>query len=213
MAMDLGTPEYFYLLTDTDKETYRALQAKLHAAADKRCRGFRLNGFTADLDEVRAWAQRGNCDDWKRCCVCGLCYLSSSLGVNSRQLRFLTSRCKSSINGAFKMIGYSMVSLRGDIHPELVNALPYLKGNTPVLRQWSVRTSQSYVPPRFDSVDLKPRAEPEAFPRISRIEDCDPVISDYSVFEPDARDNILTVSPFSNPSAMDEFAPCDMSKW
>jgi hypothetical protein len=47
-------------------------------------------------------------------------------------------------------MGYVMVSARGDINPELVDALPNLRGNTHELRQWSVRTSLYYTPPTSD---------------------------------------------------------------
>jgi hypothetical protein len=44
------------------------------------------------------------------------------------------------------LMNYIIVSARGDINPELVNALPGLRGKTHELRQWSVRTGLVYNP-------------------------------------------------------------------
>jgi hypothetical protein len=93
---------------------------------------------------IHSWAQRGDGDDWRRCCVCGLFYLQCGIAVNSHQLNCLTDRCKSSINGGLKKLDFETISARGDMNPELVGLLPNLKGNTHELRQWSVRKPKSY---------------------------------------------------------------------
>ncbi|OHT07119.1 hypothetical protein TRFO_05356 [Tritrichomonas foetus] len=147
---DSKTPKYFSLLNETDKHLYFELQKKLLHATEKRHRGHRLDIFLDCLRQIRDYAQRGDSDDdWKRCCVCGVCFLKCGIALNSHQIRFLTNKCKSSINGALKKMNYRTTSARGDINPELVEFLPLLKGNTRELRQWSVRTPEDYTPPTF----------------------------------------------------------------
>jgi hypothetical protein len=145
----IPTPPHFGLMNPEDQETYKVLQEKLLQAAEGRTRGLRVCRLYDELEEIRLFAQRGDDDDWRRCCVCGVCFLRCGIGINSHQLRYLINRCKSSINGAFKLMGYVVISARGDTNPELVDALPNLRGNTHELRQWSVRTALNYTPATF----------------------------------------------------------------
>jgi hypothetical protein len=137
--MPRSTPEYFSLLSESDQVGYYTLQGQVLSLTENHRRGLRAAIFTEALELIHAWAQRGDADDWKRCLVCGLYRLGTGVAVNARQLQFLTRRCKSAINGALKLMGYATVSARGDVNPDLVCALPVLKGNTHALRQWSVR--------------------------------------------------------------------------
>ena len=140
------TPKFFNLLSDSDKQKYFLLQRKIRQKTEKRHRGYRFDIFLDCIEKIRNFAQRGDKDDWKRCCVCGLCFLKCGVAVNSRQLKYLINKCKSSINGALKKMKYETISARGDINPELVDFLPILKGNIPELRQWSVRAPTDYKP-------------------------------------------------------------------
>jgi hypothetical protein len=137
--MPKNTPDYFASLSESDQIGYYTLQADIRALAEKRRRGRRVSIFAETLNKIRAWAQRGDQDDSTRCLVCGLYYLNAEIGVNSHQLKYLTKTCKSAINGALKILGYTTISARGDVNPNLVAALPFLEGKTRALRQWSVR--------------------------------------------------------------------------
>jgi hypothetical protein len=137
--MDAEPPMYFCLLNDSDQAGYRQLQRDLLFLTERRHRGKRLATMTECLHRIIDWARRGGSDDWRRFLVCGVCCLASGLAVNSHQIQFLTNKCKSSINGALKKLGYATISRRGDTNPELVSTLPLLHGRTPELRQWSVR--------------------------------------------------------------------------
>jgi hypothetical protein len=137
--MPKNFPDYFSILSESDQSGYFALQAQVSSLCENRRRGQRVPTFIEILELIHRWAQRDDPDDWKRCLVCGLYYLPSGVAVNSHQLRFLTGKCKSAINGALKMIGLTTVSARGDVNPDLVKALPALQGKTHAMRQWSVR--------------------------------------------------------------------------
>jgi hypothetical protein len=161
------SPKYFSTLTEADRRGYWALQDELLQFADHRQRGRRLSIFADVLSTIRTYAQRGDADDGARCCVCGVCFLPCGIGINSHQLRHLTNRCKSSINGALKLMGYSMLSARGDVNPDLVSALPLLRGRMHDLRLWSVRA------PPDETKDDGCRSE-------TKIDDCD--LSLFSLF-------------------------------
>jgi hypothetical protein len=163
-------PPYFSALTEADRGEYWALQDRLLKFTDRRSRGHRLSTLADILSAVRAYAQRGDRDDGARCCVCGVCFLPSGIGVNSHQLHFLTNRCKSSINGALKLMGYSIVSARGDVNPELVTALPDLRGKTHDLRLWSVRKPPGSTPCERCQTETENAALPSCLPKI---DDCD----------------------------------------
>lgn len=130
---------YINLLERADRIKYRQLRKHLNQVTDKRHRNRKLTVLRNLLKEITEFAQRGDQDDWKRCCVCGVCQLSVGLAINSHQLRFLLKRTKSSLNGSLKQIGYVTLLARGDICQELKDFLPILKGNKAELRKWSVR--------------------------------------------------------------------------
>jgi hypothetical protein len=137
--MPKSIPEYFSLLNESDQAGYSTLQIEIRSLSEKYRRGLRVPQFAETLAKIRAWAQRCEPDDWKRCLVCGLYYLSSGIAVNSHQLKFLTKTCKSAINGTLRILGYTTVSARGDVNADLVAAFPFLQGKTHALRQWSLR--------------------------------------------------------------------------
>lgn len=155
------TPNYFYLLTQDDQFQYRQLQRNLLQATEKRHRNQRLDILLNCIQQIREYCQRGNENDWKRCCVCGVCFLKSGIAINSRQLKFLINKCKSSINGALKLMNYATTFARGDINPEFVDFFPILQGNMKELRQWSVRTPANYdqsselILPQNEDIDIE----------------------------------------------------------
>ena len=134
-------PKYFFLLNESDQESYLSLQESLLSAAKKRHRGQRLIILKDCLEKIIKYAHQGNSEDNIRCCVCGVCQLNCGIAINSRQLKFLINKCKSSVNGALKLMGYKTTVSRGDINSELVTFLSMFKANTKELRQWSIRTT------------------------------------------------------------------------
>jgi hypothetical protein len=139
ISMSNGFPEYFSLLSESDQSGYFSLRSQISSLTEKLQRGQRVAIFLETIGLIRTWTQRGDSDDWKRCLVCGLFDLPSGVAVNCHQLHFLTNKSKSALNGALKMIGYDTLSSRGDVNPDLIGALPILKGNPHHMRQWSVR--------------------------------------------------------------------------
>ena len=132
-------PEYWYVLSDFDKYQYAMLRAQLSAQATKNQRFKRVENFTETIEKIRMFCCRGQNDDWRRCLVCGICWLQEGLAINTRQLRLLIFKCKSSINGSLQKMGFSVSLGRSESTNALVLAFPILKDNINELRQWTVR--------------------------------------------------------------------------
>jgi hypothetical protein len=98
------------------------------------------------LDAIKTFAIHDDENDWKRCLVCGVIWLPGSIAINTRQLRLLIDKCKSSINGSLHRMGYSSVTSRGDTSKQLIESVPQLRGNFGELRQWTVRQIGAQTP-------------------------------------------------------------------
>jgi hypothetical protein len=65
--------------------------------------------------------------------------MSNGIAVNIQQMKLLTSKCKSSINGSFGHLGYLPVPSGADTAGELLQAFPFMKDQFSELRQWTIR--------------------------------------------------------------------------
>jgi hypothetical protein len=132
-------PKYYEILTSSDQEKYNELRACLSSQMCRNRRGKRLDGFSDMLASIRRFTVRHNENDWKRCLVCGVCWLPTGIAINNRQLSILIDKCKSSINGSLQKMGYSMLQSRNESSSSLCEAIPLLKNNFNELREWTVR--------------------------------------------------------------------------
>ena len=122
-------PQYLPLLSESDVALYNNLRESLSSRLCRNRRGHRLEHFNEMLDTIKQFAVRNDEDDWKRCLVCGVVWLSTGIAINTRQLRLLINKCKSSINGSLHRMGYSSFTSRGDTDSELIHKLPMLENN------------------------------------------------------------------------------------
>lgn len=139
-------PKFYNLLTDPDKAAYTRLRSALSSHVCRNRRGKRLETFAEMLAAIQTFCIRGEQDDWKRCLVCGVCWLSSGIAVNTRQLSLLIDKCKSSINGSLQKLGYSTIQSKNDSSTALTDFIPVLKNNFSELREWSVRMFVAATP-------------------------------------------------------------------
>jgi hypothetical protein len=136
-------PDYWDLLNDNDKAVYVRLSAALSAPSSRDRRGRRVDDFKDVFDAIETFVNSDETDKWKRCLVCGVCPLSNGIAVNVVQLKRLMFKCKSSINGSLKMLGYDVVLAKAVSCQELFRCLPQLRDNSDELKQWTVRMSSS----------------------------------------------------------------------
>jgi hypothetical protein len=138
-------PNYWTLLDDTDKIAYFAMRQALSSSACKH-RRHHANEINQDiLNTIRGFVMRNDSDDWKRALVCGICWLNTAIAINTRQLRLLLSKCKSSINSMFQALGYSAVPTTSEFGTALAGAFPLIKDNFGELRQWTIRSAKPDV--------------------------------------------------------------------
>jgi hypothetical protein len=138
----LELPVYWALLTDSDRRAYLALRQAFSSSACKHRRNHSTEINRDILASLRAYVMRGDSDDWKRAMVCGICWLPDGITINTRQLRLLVGKRKSSINMMFQNIGFGTSLTPRDSGGALVEILPILKNNVAELRKWTLRFSK-----------------------------------------------------------------------
>jgi hypothetical protein len=72
-----------------------------------------------------------------------MCWIHDGIAINTRQLRLLVGKCKSTINAMFQSIGYATIPSARDYANTLVEIFPVLKDNFAELRRWTVRFSHA----------------------------------------------------------------------
>ena len=101
--MDIEKPDpcpmYWEKLSDTDKRQYLFLRQTLASPTCKNRRNRSAQTFSEILQGIKAYVVRGEPADHDRSLVCGVCWLNDKIAINTRQLRLILSKCKSSING------------------------------------------------------------------------------------------------------------------
>ena len=137
-------PNYFNFLSEYDRYQYSVLRAQMQAQTSKNQRNKRVENFTETLEAIKRFCCRGDGEDWRRFLVCGICWLPEGIAINTRQLRILIFKCKSSINGSLHKMGFNVNLGRTEAANALIMAIPMLKDNTIELRQWTVRQAPGH---------------------------------------------------------------------
>ena len=132
-------PAFFELLSADDQEKYRNLRSVLSSSDNKYKRNQRCKTLQDAIEQIKKFCVRNDGDDWKRFLVCGICWFDMDIAINTRQLRLLIDKCKSSINGALAKMGYGSEIIRGEGSQSLISKIPFLKGNFVEQRQWTIR--------------------------------------------------------------------------
>lgn len=156
---DLINPPHWDLLSDDDKVIYKGIYQALSAPTNRNKRNKRIDDFREIVDAILLFINQNETDAWKRRLVCGICKLSNGIAVNIAQLRKLIFKCKASINGSLKLMGYDSVASKTTSCAELFEKIPYLKTNSAELRQWTVRTSSNKPNITDESFITPPQAD------------------------------------------------------
>ena len=132
-------PNFFHLLSEYDRIQYSYLRMNLSTPLNKNQRNKRVETFADSLSAIKLFCVRGDQDDWKRCLVCGVAWLGDNVAINTRQLRLLIFKCKSSINGSLLKMGFNVTVGRTETSHEIVQQFPIIRDNTSEIRQWTIR--------------------------------------------------------------------------
>lgn len=134
------TPCFFELLSQQDREWYENMRRTLTDSTRRYKKNTRVESLRDALHMIRHFCVRRDDSDWRRCLVCGVCWMGEEvLAINTRQLRLLVDKCKSSINGALVKMGYDAYPSHSIDAAFIVIYIPFLKGNFTEQRQWTVR--------------------------------------------------------------------------
>ena len=155
-------PLHYELLSQADKDTYQRLCAAMSAPTNRNKKYKRVDDFKEIIDALNLYINHDEEDKWKRCLVTGLFPFKGGIAVNIGALKKIIMKCKSSINGSFKAIGYPIVSTKSVNCTELLEGIPCLKNNLVELRQWTIRYPESSIPvqPSAFQHDLKDVSPP-----------------------------------------------------
>jgi hypothetical protein len=116
------------------------LKTSLSGPEMRSNRNQRVATFQAQLKLIVNYSIRGDCDDWKRCHDCGLCWLDfQTVAVNVSQLGRLLGKAKSLINTNFNIMGYKIVQDSTELWASLMSQLPILKMNAREMQHWTIR--------------------------------------------------------------------------
>ncbi|EAY08271.1 hypothetical protein TVAG_404390 [Trichomonas vaginalis G3] len=132
-------PKYIEMLSEADRKEYNNLRSMLSSNVVRNRRGKRVETFAEILTAIKNFCIKGDGDDWKRCLVCGVCWLPAGIAINNRQFQILIDKCKSSINGSLQRMGYGTIQSRQESIKLLSESIPLLAQNYPEAREWSVR--------------------------------------------------------------------------
>jgi hypothetical protein len=150
-----NSPKYLELLSPADQKQYNELRVALSSRKCRNCRGRRLDAFADVIESVRSFCVRNDDDDWKRCLVCGICWLPNAIAICNRRLSILTHKCKSSINGSLQLMRYGTHQTRFDTSAAVIAAMPKLRDIFSEFREWTVRIMET-VPSPPNTTDIVP---------------------------------------------------------
>jgi hypothetical protein len=157
-------PDHWDLLSDDDKLAYVRLRRYFSTGPSKHVRNSRIDTFEGMIESIRSFAERGDETDWCRFLVCGVCWMENAIAINTRQLRVLVSKCKSSINGCFQQMGYTTSMSHCESWKVLFRRIPLLKDSFAELRQWTIRyKSNVSISSRIPDIDIPPVVNPIGF--------------------------------------------------
>jgi hypothetical protein len=130
---------YWNLLSPEDQSEYIRIRTNFHQGEKLSSKDCRIVTFRRELTILMAFLERDRENLEVRCIVAGVCFADGIVCVNTRQLKGLLRRCKSSINGAFQQLGYVALRTRTKTRGCVVGLLPSLQQAPAMIKQWSVR--------------------------------------------------------------------------
>jgi hypothetical protein len=128
------------LLSPEDQTKFLMLCQRLGSPENRYNRHQRLQITRDSFESLRSFSVRGDSEDGIRFLVCGLCWLSSDvLAINTKQMKNILCKSKSSINGTLTLMKYFSDVLNPEEVSRLVVKIPFLQTHPSELRQWTLR--------------------------------------------------------------------------
>jgi hypothetical protein len=142
--LDVAVPLAFWnRLSPDDRAEFVQLRAQFHVGAKHATKDGRLLPLRRDLLPILSFLERSQENMEARAILAGICFVGPLILVNTRHLKSLIGRCKSSINGSFQQLGYAPLRTKAKALACLTAILPALKSEQELLRQWTVRCASA----------------------------------------------------------------------
>jgi hypothetical protein len=139
-------PALLSALSERDRYQYACLHASISSSALQSPNRSRALFFSEALDAIKSFVVRNDQDDVLRGMVCGIHWVTDGLAMNIRQLRVLIPKCKSSINGSLKKLGFTANMRLADANSTLSVLFPMLRDNAAERRKWTIRQREGRRP-------------------------------------------------------------------
>jgi hypothetical protein len=144
LATELHLPlSYWNQISQDDQTEFIKLRAHLHRGQQPMSKDVRMASLRRELLLVLSYLERSPDNMEARAILAGICFVGAAVCVNTRQLKCLLGRCKSSINGCFKQLGFVAVRTKAKARGFIAAALTSLKDRPEIIRQWTVRCTSS----------------------------------------------------------------------
>ncbi|EAX98308.1 hypothetical protein TVAG_018440 [Trichomonas vaginalis G3] len=147
---------YWDMLSQDDQTTFQQLRSSF-LGENVPSKNRHQASFQKDLMRISEYIDRRPDQQDIRSIVCGIYFGGSYVCVNTRQLKYLVGRCKSSINNGLQSLGY--ISSKTRVRQVIGSLLPALQHNGPVIRQWTLRQAEASAVPlsfRLNTVNPTP---------------------------------------------------------
>jgi hypothetical protein len=183
-----------HFLTRPDYEEFLQLQISFSRQGQAHEPHPPSAAFRRELEEILRFVERRSEDRELRANAAGVIRVSQFLCVNTRVLKNLVHRCKSSINHSLQQLGCA--SVRGKAGAALASELSSLFQCSTAARQWSVRTCEGLKP--LDVARTRPGFAPLPVPITTRQTSADACPSD-------ALDDPMTSTSFFSDDMEEKF--------
>jgi hypothetical protein len=133
-------PAYYWSqLSQDDKAEFLRLRTAFHQSQQNGSKDRRSVTFPRELVLVLNYIEHDQDNIETRAILAGVCFAGPIVCINTRQLKNVLSRCKSSINGSFQQLGYVALRTKAKARMCVLAALPSLAVHQNILRQWTAR--------------------------------------------------------------------------
>ena len=155
---------FWSLISSEDRDAFIELHYFFQTSSKLANKDRRLITFYNELSKILSFIERNSEHIEERSILCGVSFQGSLIAVNSRQLKTLICRCKSSINGSFQQLGYSTLRTKSKTHLCILRAFPSLNNFPNLVRQWTIRIAMYDSYCCFVSSYIQPTNFPEITP-------------------------------------------------
>jgi hypothetical protein len=134
-------PAVFWdFLSQDDKFEFTRLRTLFHQNQEKS-RSAHPPPFRRDLSLIFSFLKRSPQGIEFRAIVCGICFVGSTIVLNTRELSAFLGRCRVSLTALFHEVGFFAVRTQEKVKQCILAVLPSLEGQSGLLRQWTVMYS------------------------------------------------------------------------